>query len=163
MYFGYQSSNYSQQTCKIILLLSRHINSVDLFFIAFFFLTCWWKIIQHCWIQVLCSFVCMSHGVGWCWTKFDFHQTLASTSSNISFFLRYEQQCCIRFITLTLTLLKACMPTITHVTDFADICILLFAFASCIAAWVFKVQCQQKNKVFNFPMRKASSVMTLFK
>lgn len=36
MYFGYLSSNYSQQTCKIMLLLSCHINSVDLFFIVFF-------------------------------------------------------------------------------------------------------------------------------
>ena len=38
----------------------------------------------------------MLHDVAWCWTKFDFHQTLSSTSSNISFVLRCQQKCCIR-------------------------------------------------------------------
>ena len=38
----------------------------------------------------------MLYDVGSCRTKFDFHQTSSSTSSNVSFVLRCERQCCIR-------------------------------------------------------------------
>ena len=66
--------------------------------------TCWCSIIQHCWIQhvalVWPPCCTMLHDVGWCWTKFDFHQTSSSTSSNISFVLKCEQICCIRLATV---------------------------------------------------------------
>ena len=37
----------------------------------------------------------MLHDVGWCWTKFDFHQTLSSTSSNmLHSFGHHVARCC---------------------------------------------------------------------
>ena len=60
------------------------------------------NIVQSCWIQ---------HAALVFWTKFDFHQTSSSTSSNISFVLRCEQQCLAFIWPPCSTLLNARMPT----------------------------------------------------
>ena len=99
--------------------------------------TCWCNIIQHCWIQNVALVwppCCpMLNDVGWCWTKFDFHQTSSSTSSNISFVLRCEQNVALIWPPC-LTLLNARMPAELTLRDLLP----WLWFTVYTYAWIFE-------------------------
>ena len=58
-------------------------------------------IIAYLIISTCCTcLVDMLDDIARCWRKFDFHQMPSSTTFNISFVLRCEQECCIRLVTV---------------------------------------------------------------
>ena len=94
----------------------------------------------------------MFHDAEWCWAKFGFYQTSSSTSSNISFLLSCEQQCCIpkkdetkyhlrkKIIIITFaSVFNIVERASAHWAGFAGTCIhcddLLIVFALRVAVW----------------------------
>ena len=94
----------------------------------------------------------MFHDAEWCWAKFGFHQISSSTSSNISFLLSCERQCCIpkkdeakyhlrkKIIIITFaSVFNIVERAPAHRAGFAGTCIhgddLLIIFALRVAVW----------------------------